>query len=166
MEQKRRKHARPLKGASFRFEESLYEDFMNLAKEKGLSSVVALEILMKVALKGILDLSNEEGSYKDIEQADDQNKERILNKFVELASNKPECLPSESKIKDSIKKKRKINALFPKFKVSFDIKQTTVEIVENNKIKVLLAGTEAIKYFEIAGITKTTGENKWSPNQK
>lgn len=161
----RRMHKRPMKAMSFRFDERLYNQFIEKATENDLSVVQALEHLMIIAVNGILDLKtpasfdleNEEVVF---EFAGVIDQSRMVQKLKELIKEKPEFLPSVERYTKSGALNKPIVIRFPRFRV--ELSPSELVVIENNKLKATI--TDQKIRSEIARIVgnKVLGyENIW-----
>jgi hypothetical protein len=153
---KRRMEKRPMKAMSFRFDERIYNKFVEKVKENNLSIVEAIENLMNIAVHGILDfkklrntgIKKEEIVY---EFAGKMDEERMVKKLKELIQTKKEFLPSSKKYNKFLGMGKPIIIRFPKFRVEYT--PTELSIIENNKIKALITDEKELK--EIENMLKT-----------
>lgn len=144
--QTRRTYKRPFRAVSFKFDENLYNQFIAKSKETGMSSVEALERLMRVAVAGILDKTvvPDVGQTTELkyEFAGEEETKRMLDKLQEFIDNKPEFIPPKEKIENLLSKEKVLAIRFPRFRVEID--KTKIEILENHKLKAVFTDEEMV----------------------
>jgi len=143
----RRRNPRPMKLMSFRFDERLYNQFLDKAEENNMSCVQALEHLMNIAVKGILELKTPAASYEQeeltFELAGHLDEIQMLEKFVAFVDSEPGFIPSKEKMEKWISKGKPVVIRFPKFRVEFS--DSEMVMIENNKVKAVITDFSKVK---------------------